>query len=78
LLGITLQKMLIITSFNYFLREANASEEWDSYNQWNSYRHQLQNRISQDNLWRELEKISWSTAEHNLFISLSYGIFTLN
>lgn len=73
LIAIFLIVLTSITSFNYFLREANASEEWDSYNQWNSYRHQLQNRILQDNLWRELEKISWSTAEHNLFISLSYG-----
>jgi hypothetical protein len=73
LIAIFLITLTSITSFNYFLREANASEEWDSYNQWNSYRHQLQNRISQDDLWKDLEKISWSPAEHNLFISLSYG-----
>ena len=62
-----------VTSLNYSLQVTNASEDWVKYNKWNNFRHQLQNRILQDNLWRELEKISWSTAEHNLFISLSYG-----
>jgi hypothetical protein len=62
-----------LTSVNLLLREFNSSEEWDKYNEWNSYRHQIQNRISQDNLWRDLDKISWSPAEHNLFLSLSYG-----
>ena len=63
----------LLTSVNLLLREFNSSEEWDKYNEWNSYRHQIQNRISQDNLWRDLDKISWSPAEHNLFLSLSYG-----
>lgn len=73
LLILSLIIITLLTSVNFLLRDFNASDEWDKYNQWNSYRHQLQNRISQDNLWRDLEKISWSPAEHNLFLSLSYG-----
>lgn len=65
--------ILSLSSVNLILREFNHSQEWDTYNEWNSYRHQLQNRVSQENLWKNLEKISWSPAEHNLFRSLSFG-----
>jgi len=72
---LSLLLLLVIFSFtiNYIVQTYSFSSEWQQYNEWNGYRHQIQHRVAQDNLWKSLDKISWSPAEHNLFVSSSYG-----
>ena len=58
---------------NYILLKVTDNSGWQEYDNWNSYRHQLQNRISQNFILENVDKIGWSVPEHNLFVDLSYG-----
>ena len=58
---------------NYMLLKVTENSGWQVYDNWNSYRHQLQNRISQNFILENIDKIGWSVPEHNLFVDLSYG-----
>jgi len=58
---------------NYILLKVTDNSGWQVYDNWNSYRHQLQNRISQNFILENVDKIGWSVPEHNLFVDLSYG-----
>lgn len=58
---------------NYMLLKVTENSGWQEYDNWNSYRHQLQNRVSQNFILENIDKIGWSVPEHNLFVDLSYG-----
>ena len=58
---------------NYMLLKVTENSGWQVYDNWNSYRHQLQNRVSQNFILENIDKIGWSVPEHNLFVDLSYG-----
>ena len=58
---------------NYMLLKVTENSGWQEYDTWNSYRHQLQNRVSQNFILENIDKIGWSVPEHNLFVDLSYG-----
>ncbi len=71
-------RMIILVSLvffpaNYILLKVTDNSGWQVYDNWNSYRHQLQNRISQSFILENKDKIGWSVPEHNLFVDLSYG-----
>jgi hypothetical protein len=55
------------------LLKATDNIGWQAYDNWNSYRHQLQNRISQNFILENIDKIGWTVPEHNLFVDSSYG-----
>jgi hypothetical protein len=55
------------------LLKVTENSGWQEYDNWNIYRHQLQNRISQNFILENVDKIGWSVPEHNLFVDLSYG-----
>jgi hypothetical protein len=55
------------------LLKVTENSGWQEYDNWNSYRHQLQNRVSQNFILENIDKIGWSVPEHNLFVDLSYG-----
>jgi hypothetical protein len=72
------QSMIILVSLvffpaNYMLLKITNNSGWQVYDNWNSHRHQLQNRISQNFILENIDKIGWSVPEHNLFVDLSYG-----
>jgi hypothetical protein len=59
----------------------SSSSSWNSYFLWNSFRHQLHNRIAQFRLDEILIPGGWKPEEHNLFVDWAYGdpeIFNLN
>lgn len=58
---------------NYMLLKVTENSGWQEYDNWNSYRHQLQNRVSQNFILGNIDKIGWSVPEHNLFVDLSFG-----
>lgn len=58
---------------NYMLLKVTENSGWQEYDNWNSYRHQLQNRVSQNFILENIDKIGWSVPEHNLFVDFSYG-----
>ena len=64
---------LVFFPANYMLLKVTDNSGWQVYDNWNSYRHQLQNRISQNFILENVDKIGWSVPEHNLFVDLSYG-----
>ena len=66
---------IILISFatNYILLRITDNKIWKAYDKWNSYRHQLQNRVSQNSILENIDKIGWSIPEYNLFVDLSYG-----
>ena len=64
---------LVFFPANYMLLKVTDNSGWQVYDNWNSYRHQLQNRISQNFILENIDKIGWSVPEHNLFVDLSYG-----
>ncbi len=72
-LRITFFITLVPFSINYMLLSLTDSKIWQAYDNWNSYRHQLQNRVSQNSILENIDKIGWSIPEHNLFVDLSYG-----
>ena len=64
---------LVFFPSNYMLLKVTENSGWQEYDNWNSYRHQLQNRVSQNFILENIDKIGWSVPEHNLFVDLSYG-----
>jgi len=64
---------LVFFPANYMLLKITNNSGWQVYDNWNSHRHQLQNRISQNFILENIDKIGWSVPEHNLFVDLSYG-----
>ena len=64
---------LVFFPSNYMLLKVTENSGWQVYDNWNSYRHQLQNRVSQNFILENIDKIGWSVPEHNLFVDLSYG-----
>jgi hypothetical protein len=72
-LRITFFITLVPLSINYIILSLTDSKIWQAYDNWNSYRHQLQNRVSQNSILENIDKIGWSIPEHNLFVDLSYG-----
>jgi len=64
---------LVFFPANYMLLKVTDNSGWQVYDNWNSYRHQLQNRVSQNFILENIDKIGWSVPEHNLFVDLSYG-----
>ena len=64
---------LVFFPTNYMLLKVTDNSGWQVYDNWNSYRHQLQNRISQNFILENIDKIGWTVPEHNLFVDLSYG-----
>jgi hypothetical protein len=64
---------LVFFPANYMLLQVTDNSGWQVYDNWNSHRHQLQNRISQNFILENIDKIGWSVPEHNLFVDLSYG-----
>jgi len=64
---------LVFLPTNYMLLKATDNIGWQAYDNWNSYRHQLQNRISQNFILENIDKIGWTVPEHNLFVDSSYG-----
>jgi hypothetical protein len=64
---------LVFFPANYMLLKVTDNSGWQVYDNWNSYRHQLQNRISQNFILENIDKTGWSVPEHNLFVDLSYG-----
>ena len=64
---------LVFFPANYMLLKVTDNSGWQVYDNWNSYRHQLQNRTSQNFILENIDKIGWSVPEHNLFVDLSYG-----
>lgn len=55
--------------------------EWQVYDSWNSLRHQIQHRNSQDYLIQMVENGNWSVPEYHLFMDLAFGdpkIFNFN
>jgi hypothetical protein len=64
---------LVFFPTNYMLLKVTDNSGWQEYDNWNSYRHQLQNRVSQNFILENIDKIGWSVPEHNLFVDLSYG-----
>ena len=64
---------LVFFPSNYMLLKVTDNIGWQEYDNWNSYRHQLQNRVSQNFILENIDKTGWSVPEHNLFVDLSYG-----
>ena len=64
---------LVFFPTNYMLLKVTDNIGWQEYDNWNSYRHQLQNRVSQNFILENIDKIGWSVPEHNLFVDLSFG-----
>jgi len=55
--------------------------EWQTYDSWNSLRHQIQLRNSQNYLAQMVESGNWSVPEYHLFMDLAFGdpkIFNFN
>ena len=70
-----------IVAINQIILVFNSNNNWKTYNLWNSYRHQLHNRISQFRLDEILIPGGWKPEEHNLFVDWAYGdpsIFNLD
>ena len=42
---------------NYMLLKVTENSGWQEYDNWNSYRHQLQNRVSQNFILENIDKI---------------------
>lgn len=70
---VVLSAYLLIFSINFTIDYITKSSEWIEYENWNNYRHQIQNRVSQDAIINNIKDIGWSIPEHNLFVDLSYG-----
>jgi hypothetical protein len=70
-----------IVFINQMILVFSSNTDWKNYNLWNSYRHQLHNRISQFRLDEILIPGGWKPEEHNLFVDWAYGdpsIFNLD
>jgi hypothetical protein len=79
LLGAALLVPILIV--NQIILYFSSTSSWNSYFLWNSFRHQLHNRIAQFRLDEILIPGGWKPEEHNLFVDWSYGdpeIFNLN
>lgn len=70
-----------ISIINQIISYFSSTSSWNSYFLWNSFRHQLHNRIAQFRLDEILIPGGWKPEEHNLFVDWAYGdpeIFNLN
>jgi hypothetical protein len=79
LIGIALLVPILIV--NQIILYFSSTSSWNSYFLWNSFRHQLHNRIAQFRLDEILIPGGWKPEEHNLFVDWAYGdpeIFNLN
>jgi hypothetical protein len=79
LIGTALLVPILIV--NQIILYFSSSSSWNSYFLWNSFRHQLHNRIAQFRLDEILIPGGWKPEEHNLFVDWAYGdpeIFNLN
>ena len=79
LIGAALLVPILIV--NQIILYFSSTSSWNSYFLWNSFRHQLHNRIAQFRLDEILIPGGWKPEEHNLFVDWAYGdpeIFNLN
>ena len=65
--------VFLFTLLNRAVLILNTTSDWNAYYLWNSFRHQLHNRISQFRLDEILVPGGWKPEEHNLFVDWSYG-----
>lgn len=65
--------VMIFIAIDLNLQSKGNTEEWKIYDNWNSYRHQIQHRVAEDSLLDLREDISWSIPEYHLFMDLAFG-----
>lgn len=65
--------VMIFIAIDLNLQSKGNTEEWKIYDNWNSYRHQIQHRAAEDSLLDLREDISWSIPEYHLFMDLAFG-----
>lgn len=63
----------IVYVANLLLSQSLKNEEWQNYNSWNSMRHQIQQRLSEDVLLDLRTEINWTIPEYHMFMNLSFG-----
>ncbi len=65
--------VMIFVAFDLNLQSKGNTKEWKIYDNWNSYRHQIQHRVAEDSLLNLREDVSWSIPEYHLFMDLAFG-----
>ena len=65
--------VMIFIAIDLNLQSKGNTGEWKIYDNWNSYRHQIQHRVAEDSLLDLREDIRWSIPEYHLFMDLAFG-----
>jgi hypothetical protein len=65
--------VIFMVLINQIYSQKVSNQEWNNYSKWNSMRHQIQHRLSQNYLDEAMIESKWTIPEYHLFMDLAFA-----